>query len=220
MNAPTGHDAAGSPGASPCSDACIHIIDDDLSFRASLAFLLDAVGLKTCEYPDAASFLRAMPDGPGCVLLDLAMPEATGLELQRTLAALEFRMPIVFISAHGDLRSGVRAMRAGAEDFLTKPVDCEELLDAVRRALSCDADRRAAILERDELRSRAARLSARETEVLRHVLRGRLNKQIAADLGLALQTVKFHRAHVMSKLEATSVVDLSRIARLVDISPI
>jgi FixJ family two-component response regulator len=202
------------------ADVCIHIVDDDASFRGSLVFLLDAVGLSAREYGDAASFLGNLPDGPGCVILDLAMPGLTGLDLQRVLTGQGFDMPIVFLSAHGDLRSGVRAMRAGAEDFLSKPVDADELLDAVRRALVRDSQQRQTRALHDTLCARVARLSARELEVLRHVISGRLNKQIASDLGLALQTVKFHRAHVMAKLQAASVGDLSHIARVAGVRPV
>ena len=201
------------------TEVCIHIVDDDASFRASLVFLLDAVGFTAREYGDAVAFLDNPREGPGCVILDLAMPGLTGLDLQRVLRDQGFDMPIVFLSAHGDLRSGVRAMRAGAEDFLSKPADADELLAAVHRALVRDSEQRTTRALHDALRARVARLSARELEVLRHVISGRLNKQIAFDLGLALQTVKFHRARVMAKLEAASVGDLSHIARVAGVRP-
>jgi FixJ family two-component response regulator len=198
----------------------IHVVDDDAEFRASLAFLLDVVGYRTHGYADAAAFLAASPGGPGCVIVDLAMPGLTGLELQQQMHARGIELPLVFLSAHGDVRSGVQAMRAGAEDFLTKPVDGDELLDAVGRALARDGAQRERRAADDELRARALRLSARETEVLRHVIGGRMNKQIAADLGLALQTVKFHRGRVMTKLDARSVADLALVARAAGLEPL
>ena len=195
----------------------VHIVDDDAAFRASTAFLLDSVGLAAQVYPDADSFLADPPTGHGCVILDLAMPGRSGLDLQAVLTDRQFRLPIVFLTGHGDLRSGVRAMRGGAEDFLTKPVEADELLDAVRRALARDLAEIRARTDLGDLRQRLAKLSDREVEILRHVAVGRLNKQIAGDLGIALQTVKFHRANIMSKLEAKSLSELVRIAEKVGI---
>jgi FixJ family two-component response regulator len=197
----------------------VHIVDDDDAFRASIAFLLDTAGLASRQYPDAIAFLQALPQGHGCVILDLAMPGLSGLDLQEQLQARSFSMPIVFLTAHGDVRSGVKAVRRGAEDFLTKPVAGSELFDAVQRALARDRSQREAHGEHEDLRARAARLTPREHEVLRHVVGGRLNKQIAADLGLALQTVKFHRANIMTKLDASSVADLALMARALDVVP-
>ncbi|MGL6211735.1 MAG: response regulator transcription factor [Paracoccaceae bacterium] len=187
-------------------------MDDDAAFGSSTAFLLDSVGYKSRLYLSAADFLAAFPTGHGCIILDVAMPGLSGLDLQAVLVERQLQMPIVFLTGHGDLRSGVRAMRGGAEDFLTKPVDADELLDAVRRALDRDEVQTKARNDLSELRQRLARLSEREAEILRHIANGRLNKQVAADLGLALQTVKFHRGNIMSKLEARSLLDLVRIA--------
>lgn len=197
----------------------IHLVDDDAAFRDSTAFLLDSIGLQARVYVDAQSFLQSTPSGHGCIILDLAMPGLSGLDLQGVLAERGFQMPIVFLTGHGDLRSGVRAMRAGAEDFLTKPVEAEELLEAVRRALARDLVESRAREDLADLRQRVARLSDRETEILQHVARGQLNKQIAGDLGIALQTVKFHRGNVMTKLDARSLSELIRIAQRTGIIP-
>jgi FixJ family two-component response regulator len=147
------------------------------------------------------------------------MPGLSGLDLQEQLQTRGFAMPIVFLTAHGDVRSGVKAVRRGAEDFLTKPVAADELLDAVGRALARDRLHHEARQLDANLRARAARLTVREHEVLRHIIAGRLNKQIAADLDLALQTVKFHRGNIMAKLEARSIADLALMARALDIRP-
>lgn len=198
----------------------VHIVDDDDAFRASIAFLLDTAAMASREYPDASAFLQSLPQGHGCVILDLAMPGLSGLDLQEQLQLQGFTMPIVFLTAHGDVRSGVKAVRRGAEDFLTKPVAAAELLDAVGRALARDLARQQARSVSANLDARARRLTPREYEVLRHVIGGRLNKQIASDLGLALQTIKFHRGNIMTKLEANSVADLALIARALDIRPV
>lgn len=195
------------------AEPVIHIIDDDAAFRASTVFLLDSVGLRSQVYVDGQAFLQSPPEGHGCIILDLAMPGLSGLELQSVLAERGLAMPIVFLTGHGDLRSGVRAIRAGAEDFLTKPVEAEELLEAVRRALARDLVERRAREDLAALRQRVARLTDRETEILRHVAHGPLNKQIAGDLGIALQTVKFHRGNIMTKLDARSLSDLVRMAQ-------
>jgi FixJ family two-component response regulator len=192
--------------------ATIHVVDDDAHFRTSIVFLLDSAGFRSCSYDSAEAFLMAAPDGPGCVLLDVSMPGLSGLELQQELHARQRVMPIIFLTAQGDLRTSVRAMRAGAEDFLGKPVDIEELLDAVHRALARDVAARQAGVRAEALRRRAAALTAREREVLSLVAAGRLNKLIASDLQLALQTVKFHRANVMTKLEAGSTAELVLLA--------
>ncbi len=204
-----GEPATGEP---PGPEATVHIIDDDAAFRASTVFLLDSVGFQSRVYSDGQSFLQALPGGHGCILLDVAMPELSGPDLQAALSDRGFAMPIVFLTGHGDLRSGVRAIRQGAEDFLTKPVAAEELLEAVRRALVRDLVEGRTRDDLATLRQRVARLSEREHEILRHVASGRLNKQIAADLGIALQTVKFHRGNVMTKLDARSLSELVRIA--------
>jgi len=194
------------------TEATIHVVDDDSAFRASIAFLLDSAGLRCFCYDSAESFLQALPKGPGCVLLDMSMPGLSGLELQQELAASAVTLPIVFLTAHAELRTGVRAMRAGAEDFLTKPIDADELLDVVQRALVRDGATRQAGQRAEALKTRAATLTPREREVLALVAAGRLNKLIACDLNLALQTVKFHRGNVMTKLGAGSTAELVLMA--------
>jgi FixJ family two-component response regulator len=198
----------------------VHIVDDDEAFRASIAFLLETAAMASRQYRDGAAFLKALPQGHGCLILDLAMPDLSGLDLQEQLQMRGYTMPIVFLTAYGDVRSGVKAMRRGAEDFLTKPVAADELLDAVGRALARDLAHHQAHTVNAALDARASRLTPREYEVLRHVIAGRLNKQIASDLGLALQTIKFHRGNIMAKLEANSVADLALIARALDIPPV
>ena len=191
----------------------IHIVDDDAALRTALQRLLNAAGLRVKAYASAGEFLlEPPPDAPGCLLLDLQMPGPSGLELQQALARHGIGLPVIFLSGHADLASGVRAMKAGAVDFLTKPVAREPLLEAIARALQADAQRRAARGAEAELQSRFARLSAREREVFELVVAGRLNKQIADALGIAERTVKAQRAQVMDKLGAAIAAELGRIA--------
>ncbi len=191
----------------------IHVVDDDPSLRSSLLRLLRAAGFEACEYGSTGEFLlHPLPDRPGCVLLDLRMPGPSGLELQEALRRQGVPLPVIFLTGHGDVASSVRAMQAGAVDFLTKPVPRDTLFEALRRALERDARERAARAEADELRRRFASLTAREREVFDAIASGKLNKQIADDLGLAERTVKLHRAHVMEKLSAGSPAELGRLA--------
>src|SRR5207244_7170247 len=156
----------------------------------------------------------------GCIILDLRMPGVSGLDLQQSLARLEERLPIIFLTGHGDIPASVRAMKAGAVDFLTKPVRREALLSAVKNALDVDAKGRAARVVLRELRDRYENLTPREREVLAHVVSGRLNKQIASDLGAAERTIKAHRASIMEKLGVQSVAELVRLAQELGIEPI
>lgn len=191
----------------------IHVVDDDDSFRNAISRLMRAAGHDVRCYPSAAEFLAATPGAaPGCVLLDLHMPGPSGLDLQRTLARTENPLPIIFLTGHGDIPSSVRAMRAGAEDFLTKPVKKESLLLAIERALERDAHERAQRARRRELRAYFEGLTPREREVLSHVLSGQLNKQIAGDLDASERTIKAHRAHLMAKLQVHSVAELAHLA--------
>ena len=191
----------------------IRIVDDDPSFRVAVGRLLRAAGYATREYPSAGDYLVAEAgDEPGCVLLDLKMPGPSGLDLQATLAKGDRSLPIVFLTAHGDVPNSVRAMKAGALDFLGKPVKRDTLLGAVRTALARDEERRITREELRTLRARYETLSPREREVLGHVVAGRLNKQIASAIGAAERTVKAHRARVMEKMGASSVADLVRAA--------
>lgn len=191
----------------------IHVVDDDDSLRSALQRLLAAAGYRVKAYASAGEFLLDPPaDAPGCLLLDLRMPGPSGLDLQEALARHGIRLPVIFLSGHGDLATGVRAMKAGAVDFLSKPVEREPLLAAVARALELDAAQRAASGVDREMRARFAQLTAREREVFELVAAGRLNKQIADALGIAERTVKAQRAQVMAKLGAANAAELGRIA--------
>jgi FixJ family two-component response regulator len=191
----------------------IHVVDDDESLRTSVLRLLKAAGFEACGYGSTGEFLlHPLPDRPGCLLLDLRMPGPSGLELQAALQRQGVALPVVFLTGHGDVASSVRAMQAGAVDFLTKPVGREALFGALRRALARAAQERAAHAEADELRGRLASLTPREREVFDAVASGKLNKQIADELRMAERTVKLHRAHVMAKLAVGSPAELGRLA--------
>lgn len=193
--------------------AVVHVVDDDEALRTALSRLLRAAGFDVRTHASAGSFLLAgPPEGPGCILLDLRMPGPDGLELQEALARREDALPVVFLTGHGDVGSSVKAMKAGAVDFLTKPVEREPLLAAVRAALARDRSARAARAERAALRERHGLLTPREREVFDRVVEGRLNKQIAGALGTSERTVKAHRSRVMEKMGAGSVADLVRMA--------
>jgi FixJ family two-component response regulator len=199
----------------------IHVVDDDPSFRTAVTRLLRAAKYEVRGYASASEFLDFDPyANPGCILLDLRMPGASGLDLQQSLAQMEERLPIIFLTGHGDIPASVRAMKAGAVDFLTKPVRREALLRAVQNALGVDAKGRAARAVLRELHDRYENLTPREREVLAHVVSGKLNKQIAFDLGAAERTIKAHRASIMDKLGVQSVAELARLAQELGIQPI
>jgi two-component system response regulator FixJ len=190
----------------------VHVVDDDPSFLVAVARMLRASGFVVKTFASAAEFL-AQPelDVPGCVLTDLQMPRVSGLDLQEALAKAGHRMPVVFITGRGDIPTSVHAMRQGAEDFLTKRAPKPELLEAVNRALVRDARERAERARVQRLRARFEVLTEREREVLQHVLRGQLNKQIAADLGIHERTVKLHRTAITTKLGVSSVAELTKL---------
>ena len=191
----------------------VHIVDDDAPFRTAVRRVLDASGYRVALYDSAEQLLATLPAGePGCILLDVRMPGLSGPQLQERLAELGNRVPIVFLTGHGDIPMSVQAIKAGAEDFLTKPVAREKLVAAVERALTRDAQQRAHDSELDGLRARVSRLTPRESEVFALVVRGKLNKQIAGELGTAERTVKAHRQKVMEKCEAQSLAELVRMA--------
>ena len=191
----------------------VHVVDDDASMRTSLARLLGDAGYGVASYATAEELLEiAGPSLTGCILLDLRLPGASGLELQEALAARQCLAPVVFLTAHGDVAASVRAMKGGATDFLQKPVVADDLFAAVAAALAKDSAARRQREELAELRERAERLTDREREVWLRVARGELNKQIAYDLGIVERTVKLHRASAMLKLRARSTADLVRIA--------
>jgi FixJ family two-component response regulator len=198
----------------------VFIIDDDAEFRDSVVRLLRSVGLHTQQFSSVSDFLSAEPsDGPSCLVLDIRMPGRSGLELQRDLAAANKQVPIIFITAHGDIPMTVQAMKGGAVEFLTKPFRDQELLDAVETGLARDRARRESDRTLGALRERFETLSAREREVMAQVTAGRLNKQIANDIGIAESTVKVHRTNLMRKMKARSLPELSRIADILKVAP-
>ena len=188
------------------------VVDDDEAVRGSLKLLLKSAGLTACAYPSAAEFLAAHDDGqPGCLLLDVRMPGMSGLELQDELNRRGAIISVIFITGHGDVPMAVEAMRRGAMDFLQKPFRDEDLIDRVNRALARDRDNRGQLEARDAIRGRMARLTPRESQVLRLLATGKSNKQMAGNLGVSQRTVEIHRAHLMHKTEATSVAQLVRM---------
>ena len=191
----------------------IHVVDDDTSFRTAISRLLRAAGHEVSCYASAAELQIADPGtAPGCILLDLHMPGLSGLELQKTLALAEDPLPIIFLTGNGSIPSCADAFHGGAEDFLTKPVERASLLAAIERALTRDAQVRGLRAHHRELRARIDSLTPREREVLTHVLRGQLNKQIAGDLDTSERTIKAHRANLMAKLNVQSVAELAHLA--------
>jgi FixJ family two-component response regulator len=189
------------------------IVDDDPEFRDSVSRLVRSVGLHTQEFSSVSDFLSAdLSEGPTCLVLDIRMPGGGGLELQRDLAAANRQLPIIFITAHGDIPMTVQAMKGGAIEFLTKPFRDQDLLDAVETGLARDRARRESDSALRALRERFETLSSREREVMLQVTAGRLNKQIANDIGIAESTVKVHRTHLMRKMKARSLPELSRMA--------
>jgi FixJ family two-component response regulator len=194
------------------------IIDDDPEFRDSVARLLRTVGLHARQFSSVPDFLKAdPPDGPTCLVLDVRMPGRSGLELQRELAASNRQVPIIFITAHADVTMTVQAMKGGAIEFLTKPFRDQDLLDAIEAGLARDRARRESDRAVAALRERLGTLSSRESEIMLHVVAGRLNKQIANDIGIAESTVKVHRTNLMRKMKARSVPELTRMADRLDI---
>lgn len=208
-----------APGVRDASPSVL-IVDDDAEFRDSVGRLLRSVGLATQQFSSVSEFLSAsLSEGPTCLVLDIRMPGGSGLELQRDLAAADRRLPIVFITAHADIPMTVQAMKGGAIEFLTKPFRDQDLLDAVQAGLARDRARREGEEALRGLRERFNTLSSREREVMAHVTAGRLNKQIANDIGIAESTVKVHRTHLMRKMKARSLPELSRMADVLKVAP-
>ena len=190
----------------------VHIVDDDASFRTATSRLLRASGFAVRPFASAKEFLAQRDvDAPGCLVADLQMPEMNGLDLQAALARTRNPLPILFLTGQGDISSSVRAMRDGAEDFLEKRAPKAKLLEAVKRALARDARERETRARKRALRTRFETLSEREREVLSHVVQGKLNKQIADDLGIHERTVKLHRTAITTKLGVPSVAELTRL---------
>jgi len=200
--------------------ATVFVIDDDASVRKSLSRLLRSAGYATETFASAEEFLgRDHFEGVGCILLDVKMPGLSGMDLQEELNKADYHMPIVFVTGHGDIPMTVEAMKKGAVDFLTKPFDEEELLQALRAAIEKDRNARAEHTEVYEIRRLIELLTPRENEILRYVVAGMLNKQIALELGIAEKTVKVHRGRVMEKLGMDSVAELVRLAEKAGIKP-
>jgi len=200
----------------------IHVVDDDESLRTALLRLLGAAGFEARGYASTGDFLlQPRPDRPGCLVLDLRLPGGpSGLDLQAALEGKGITLPVVFLTGHADVPTSVRAMKAGAVDFLEKPIRREALLDALHRALAQDQRQRALRDGADSLRSRFALLTPREHEVFERVVAGKLNKQIADELGIAERTVKAERAQVMAKLGANSAAELGALAERLQNRPV
>jgi FixJ family two-component response regulator len=196
----------------------VYVVDDEPAVLKSLDRLLRSAGFRPKTFGSARDFIaQHQADAPGCLVLDVTMPGFTGLELQQWLALARDPLPVIFITGYGDVPTSVRAMKAGAVDFLTKPVDEQALLRAIKDALRRGQELRAARAELANIRERLARLTPRELEVLEHVVSGQLNKQIAADLGTVEKTIKVHRGRVMQKMGVDSLAQLVRLAQQVGI---
>ncbi|HRF87267.1 MAG TPA: response regulator FixJ [Pseudomonadales bacterium] len=193
-------------------EATVFVVDDDDAVRESLAFLLKSVGLKVESFPSAQDFLKSYnPARAGCLVLDIRMPGMSGLELQEKLKQMESMLPIIFITGHGDVPMAVKAIKAGAADFVQKPFRDQELIDRIREVLEEDASARVEKLQKAEILKRIDSLTEREREVMEQVVDGKANKVVAIDLNVSQRTVEIHRANVMDKMKARSLAQLVRL---------
>jgi len=200
-------------------DPIVFIVDDDLSVRRSTERLIRSAGFKVLTFTSAREFLASQrPEGPACLVLDVRMPGLSGMELQRELTQSGTHIPIIFITGHGDIPMSVRAMKAGAVEFLTKPFRSRSLLEAVRAAIERDRSAHKARAETGELRQRYEQLTPREREVMALVVAGQLNKQVASELSTTERTIKFHRANIMQKMGVASLADLVRMVEKLGVS--
>ena len=192
--------------------ATVFVVDDDEAVRSSLRLLLKSKGIAAVTHASAREFLANYdPEQPGCIILDVRMPGMSGLELQDELNRRGAIIPVIFITGHGDVPMAVEAMQHGAVDFLQKPFSDQDLTDRIQRALAADVRNRALLTEKDQIRARVSALTRREIQVLRLVTLGKSNKVVAAELGVSQRTVEIHRAHLMEKMEATSLAHLVRM---------
>jgi FixJ family two-component response regulator len=206
------------PNEAPELQPIVFVIDDDASLRNALTNLFRSVGLRAEVFASAPELLQSkLPDVPSCLVLDVRLPGLSGLDFQAELSKANIHIPIIFMTGHGDIPMTVRAMKAGAVDFLTKPFRDQDMLDAVAAAIERDRERRKEEKVLSEVRSRFASLTPREQEVLALVASGLMNKQIAAEIGLAEITVKIHRGNIMKKMSARSLADLVRMAELLGV---
>jgi len=213
-------DPRSSVATVPGSKSCVVVVDDDPEFRASLARLLRSVGLNPQLFASIADYLRfEPPDCPMCLVLDVRLPGRSGLDFQRDLAAANTELPIIFITAHGDIPMTVQAMKGGAIEFLTKPLRDQDLLDAINLGLARDRLRREQNEVLDALKARFEALTPRERTIMIEVAQGRLSKQIAADMGIAESTVKVHRSNFMRKMRIASLAELCRIVDKLKLLP-
>jgi FixJ family two-component response regulator len=193
----------------------VFIVDDDQAVRDSLRWVIEAAGFKVKVYPSAESFLQELDsDQPGCLVLDVRMPEMDGLQLQKSLLAENHLLPIIFVSAHGSVPDAVGALREGAIDFLTKPFDNEVLLERIQSSIELDRKRREARQQQESIGARMAKLTLRERQVLELIVMGKPNKIVAAELGISTKTVEIHRSRVMEKLAARNLAELIHLTSL------
>ena len=198
----------------------VFVIDDDGGMRQAIQDLVESVGLRVEAFATGEEFLkRPRTADPSCLVLDVRLPQMSGLEFQQKLAELGVRIPIIFITAHGDIPMSVRALKSGAVEFLTKPFRDQDLLDAIQQALQRDRAAREQLADINDLQVRYRSLTAREREVMALVISGMLNKHIAAKIGASEATVKIHRGHLMEKMQADSLIELVRMADKLDLSP-